>query len=338
MARPVRRGRVVAASVGAAAAIAGGALGGCASGPADPRDATGPSSPADAALAPFAIDEDFPDPDLVRVGDLWWAYATNGPGVNVRAATSADLSEWEVSAVDALPDLPSWASSGKTWAPDVSALPDGRFVMYFTAAATAEGTQCIGVATATDPGGPFLPAGDGPLVCPVDDGGAIDPASFVDADGSRWLLFKNDGNSIGADTWLQLQRVSDDGLALSGDPVRLIRQDQPWEHDLVEAPTLVRHDGRYVLFYSAANYADDSYAMGYATADALTGPYAKADGPFFSTDRSGGRYLGPGGQDVVATDDGDVIAFHSWDELYLYRGMHVAPLRWNDGVPSVATG
>ena len=51
--------------------------------------------------------------------------------------------------------------------------------------------------------------------------------------------------------------------------------------------------------------------------------------PLLSTESSGGRYLGPGGQDILPTPDGDLIFFHGWNELFMYRGMHSAPLEWN---------
>ena len=39
----------------------------------------------------------------------------------------------------------------------------------------------------------------------------------------RYLLWKNDGNSIGKPTYIYLQRLSADGLSLAGAAVSLIR-------------------------------------------------------------------------------------------------------------------
>lgn len=284
----------------------------------------------------FAIDQDFPDPDVLEVDGAYYAYATNGAGFNVQVARSDDLAEWEVLATDALPQLPAWALGGKTWAPDVSEFAPGVFVMYFTAASATPQAQCIGVATSTGPEGPFVPADGGPIVCPPDEGGAIDPATFVDDDGSRSLVWKNDGNCCGLDTWLQIAGLSDDGLSLVGAPTRLLMQTEDWEGNLIEAPTLVKRDGVYVLLYSANDYGGDSYATGYATAPSLLGPYTKADGPLLTTGISDGRYLGPGGQDVVTAPDGsDVLVFHSWDSLFIERGINVVPLGWDAGVPTL---
>jgi len=209
-------------------------------------------------------------------------------------------------------------------------------VMYFTAASKSPSFQCIGVATATSPEGPFVAVGSAPIVCPENEGGAIDPSTFVDDDGTPYLLWKNDGNCCGLDTWLQLAELSADGTTLVGETTKLVRQDQQWEGNLVEAPTLVKRDGVYTLFYSANDYGTDAYATGYATAASARGPFTKSDGPLLTTALSGGRYLGPGGQDVVVAPDGsDRLVFHSWDSLYIQRGMNLLPLRWQNGIPTL---
>jgi beta-xylosidase len=284
------------------------------------------------------LDDDFPDPDVLEVDGTYYAYATNTATENVQVATSTDLETWELSDEDALPQLPSWVVPGKTWAPEVTQFGPGQFVMYTTTTNFDPTYQCIAVATATAPEGPFEVVGDGMLVCPAAEGGAIDASTFTDDDGSRYLLWKNDGNCCGFDTWLYLAPLSADGLTLTGEPTRLVKQDQEWEGHLVEAPTLVKRDGRYVLLYSANDYGGEEYAIGYATADAVTGPYTKGEEPLFSTGDSDGQYIGPGGQDVVVTPDGeDRLVFHSWYGGITYRGMNTLPLTWEDGRPMVTT-
>jgi len=307
------------------------ALAGCSAGGAQTETTDDAVSTDD-----FAIDQDFPDPDVVATDGRYLAYATNGAGFNVQTAESTDLETWNVLSSDALPALPDWALPGKTWAPDVSEFAPGHFVMYFTAASKNPGLQCIGVATSTTPEGPFAPAGSAPIVCPADEGGAIDPATFVDDDGTRYLVWKNDGNCCGLDTWLQIAELSADGTTLVGETTKLLMQDQSWEGNLIEAPTLVKRDGVYALLYSANDYGGDAYATGYATAPSVRGPFTKGDAPLLTTEMSDGRYLGPGGQDVVTAADGsDVLVFHSWDSLFIQRGVNVVPLTWDDGVPSV---
>ncbi|ARQ71812.1 hypothetical protein [Streptomyces marincola] len=85
---------------------------------------------------------------------------------------------------------------------------------------------------------------------------------------------------------------------------------------------------------TAGRYGDGSYFTGYATADALTGPYTKSETPLMDTENTG--ITGPGGQDVVGDGTGDRLVFHGvLSEDPLVRGMYVAPLSWTGGIPSL---
>jgi len=209
--------------------------------------------------------------------------------------------------------------------------------MYFVAEDTASRKQCIGVATAASVLGPYLPASDAPAVYPIAEGGAIDPQLFTDTDtdGTRYLVFKTDGNCCGLDTWIEMAPLSADGKTIVGTPTRLIRQTLGWEGNVVEAPTLIRHGSHYVLLYSANDYSHDQYAIGVATAVSLTGPYQKQAVPLLSTASSHGAFLGPGGQDLVVGPKDDVLVFHSWDASYAHHPMQSLPLRWRGDTPSV---
>lgn len=318
-----------AVAVAAAAALATG-LAGCSQGGAEPSADPSPS------IAPFQIDSDFPDPGALVVGDRVYAYATNTPAVNVQVATTDDMKTWKLSDQDAMPELPSWALPGKTWAPGPAELPDGRFALYFTASDATSRYQCIGVAFADKPEGPFTSPADKPLVCPTDEGGAIDASVTADQHGQRYLVWKNDGNCCGYDTWISAQPLAADGATLTGEPTRLIKQTESWEGKLVEAPVIVRHDDEYVLLYSANDYGNSSYVTGVATAKSLLGPYTKEKEPLLSTPGSKGRYLGPGGEDLITFQGQDWMLFHSWDEAFAYRGMHAVPVTWRDGIPELS--
>jgi len=283
------------------------------------------------------IDRDFPDPAVLRVGDTFYAYATNAGATNVQVAKSRDVVHWEA-LQDALPTLPHWAKHGRTWAPHVSAIVDQRasYVLYFVAQHAASSRQCIGLATSASPAGPFTPTDDNPLICQLADGGSIDPYAFVDDDGTRYVLWKNDGNCCNKDTWIYLQKMSADGLTLLDAPHRLIRADQAWEGFVVEAPTLWKRKSTYYLFYSANSYANEQYAVGYAVADSPLGPYRKSAGPLLETSTMRGPVIGPGGQDIVVTRGGQTwLVYHSWDPTISYRGMHLDELTWDNDTPIV---
>ena len=279
-----------------------------------------------------AINTNFPDPGAVFAGGYYYAYATNGGGANVQVARSSNLANW-TTYYDALPTLPTWAQAGRTWAPDVAVTANGAYNLYYTAWSRASGRQAIGVATATNPAGPFTPAGTAPLVSQASQGGAIDPSVFTDAAGAQYLLWKNDGNAIGQDTWIYIQRLSDNGLSLIGAPTQLIKQDQAWEGSLVEGPVLWARNGKFYLFYSANNFANGSYATGYAVSNSLLGPYAKPDAPLLTT-RS--TVVGPGGPEIVVGPDGNTwMLYHSWENGSAYRSMSVDRLEWEGDVPVV---
>ena len=316
----------------AALALALALLGACAEG--EQNGSSSPGSPKSGAQGPSenpVIADDFPDPDVLEVDGVYYAYATNGNNRNVRVASSTDLRTWEEHE-DAMPDLPPWIIPGKTWAPEVTEIGPGQYVLYFTATNFRPALQCIGTAVAEDPLGPFTVVGDGMLVCPAEEGGAIDAATFRDDDDTRYLLWKNDGNCCGLDTWLQLAPLSVDGLALEAPATRLVKQDLEWEGHLVEAPTLVKEDGTYVLMYSANDYGGDAYAVGFATASDVTGPYTKNPDPLLDSDSLDSAYVGPGGQDVVTgPDEEDYLVFHSWYGGNTYRAMNAVPLDWVAG-------
>ena len=291
--------------------------------------------PTTATFTNPVLDQDFPDPDVLRVGTDYYAYATNGNDINIQVAHSGDLVHWNVLG-DALPKLPNWAeqSFGWAWAPEVFSPAEGQYVMYFVAhyANSSGGTQSIGLATSKDPEGPFVSSNPKPFICQTGEGGSIDPSMFKDRDGQRYVLWKNDGNSVGLLTWLHIQKVSADGLTLEGEPHRLLTVDQGWEGSLIEAPTLWQQDGKYYLFYSANAYYDRRYAVGVAVADNVLGPYTKIKGPVLATNVGAGL-IGPGGQDIVVGPHGDTwILVHAWAPGE-YRRLYLEPLAWENGSP-----
>lgn len=305
--------------------------------PAQIRQAAAPAPLSAPAVGPGnylnpVIDRNFPDPSVLRDRGAYYTYATNGDGGTLPCARSVDLVHWTM-LPDAMPTLPAWVIPGRTWAPQVAAfVPGKRYVAYFTAHDKGSDSQEIGVAVASSPAGPFVGAGNGPLIDQRDLGGAID-ASCFDDNGTHYLVWKNDGNSRGQDTWLWGQKLSADGLTLVGTPTKLIKQDQPWEGKLIEAPTLWKHGAKYYLFYSANFYGNCSYAMGYAVAPSPLGPFVKPrTTPWLS---STSDVCGPGGQDIVTAGDGRTwMAYHMWAKgPGSYRSTSVDPLVWNGDVP-----
>ena len=193
---------------------------------------------------------------------------------------------------------------------------DGSFVMYYTAQlANSKEQHCIGAATSKNVEGPYTPSPN-PIICPLDQGGAIDPEGFKDSDGTRYLIYKIDGNSLNRKdsplhpTPLMLQEVEKGGIALKGSPIQLLDRG-PEDGPLIEAPAMGRYeqaDGSttYVLFYSSNVFTTKHYDVSYATSQSVKGPFTR------STDRlleTGGKLIGPGGMDNGV--DGHNVVFHS---------------------------
>jgi beta-xylosidase len=270
------------------------------------------------------IDADFPDPDVILVGDSYYAYATARGSTNIQLARSENLVDWKM-LPDALPDLAAWsglttaftgAPQRATWAPDIAEVDDA-FILYYTAPALkaakfqGEAPQCIGRATSARPEGPFRDTSSAPLVCQPELGFTIDPAYFEDADGNRYLLWR--GGCCGLASRIYIQKLTDDGLGVTGEIVDTgIRNDRPWEGGTAEAPTLLFRDGTYYLLYSGNNPFGYDYGVGYATSDSVLGPYEKAEeNPILVTKA---KVVGPGHQSIIEDKDGDLwLTYHAWE-------------------------
>lgn len=299
----------------------------------------------------------FPDAFVLLQGSRFIAYSTND-GPNVPMATSTDLVHWSFVADsngnrrDALPTLGSWAKSGFTWAPEVLQLGN-RYLLYYTASDRKKNAQCIGVAVATDPVGPFVDSNPQPIVCQADLGGSIDADALKDADGKLYLYFKNDGNRVHARTTLWGQPLATDGLSVTGQPTELLKDNQGWEERVVEAPTMVRSPAGYELFFSGGFFGwnpDEGglspYAMGYAGCAGPLGPCTAApENPILHSfdDREAGCLSGPGHQSIFQVGTRSFMSFHAWetssgcrkqeDNRYLY----IAPIFWKDGKPEIGS-
>ncbi len=316
--------------------------------------ASAQSDKAQTCASTPAIAGDFPDPSVLYEGgdQETFVYGTNiatpsGGLLNTPVSRAADagLKHWSAP-TDALPRLPKWARGSFTWAPAIAHRPGEEYRLYFTARYGYSGRPCIGVAVSGTPAGPFAPTSETkPLVCPLSEGGAIDPSLFQDDDGQQYLLWKTDSNCCDGTPTIYIQKLSKDGLTLLGDAADgpwlladatpLIHTDQAWEGRVIEAPTLRKHDGRYYLFYSAGNYLTNGYAVGYASAAALLGPYQKAPAPILSSSSVG--LDGPGGQDVFGGPNGETwIAFHAWREgrPQKFRALYFGRLQWTPDGPA----
>lgn len=299
---------------------------------------------------------DFPDPFVIQHGGEFLAFSTNSRGLNVPVAVSRNLTHWQPASdaagkpIDAMPALAPWVKTGRTWAPEVMKVGN-RWLLYYTAQHAGRNKQCIGVAAAADPRGPYRDTAAGPLVCQYDLGGTIDANPFRDKDGQLYLTYKNDGNAIGKKTKIWSQRLSADGTSVVGQAVALIENDAKWEAHVVEASTMVRTPDGIALLYSANDYGWQPsqrlspYAIGYAMCRSALGPCTDSPNSpilYSYNSREAGCLSGPGHQSVFRGGEGTFISFHAWaatrgcrkadDKRYMY----IAPFGWENGKPQIA--
>ncbi|KAJ6086579.1 hypothetical protein N7467_005493 [Penicillium canescens] len=295
----------------------------------------------------LGLNTNFPDPSFMKAADnKWYAFGTNGNGKRIQVARSDDFKTWTLLNVEALPTLSSWETDRDHWAPDVVLRDDGKYVMYYSGEAKSNvGHHCVGTAVADKPAGPYVPSNT-PLSCRLDRGGSIDPAGFKDKDGSRYVVFKVDGNSVGhggdcnngieplVGTPILLQKVAADGVTPIGDAVQILdRSTADNDGPLVEAPNLILHGDTYFLFYSTHCFTDPKYDMRWATASSITGPYTKTNVPLINAQNSG--LLSPGGGNVCGC--GDRMLFHGFcTEARTDRCMYVADVTLNGKTAAIA--
>lgn len=309
------------------------------------------SAQAEAPTAAPVLDTDFPDPFILPVEGGLVAYATNtwrhGHLVHVQVSLSRDGRNWSAPR-DAMPVTPAWAVQEQPdiWAPEVIKAY-GRYVMYFSARSSTvrrpDGLSlCVGAAISDRPEGPFQPMAQ-PLTC-GGQYGAIDASPFRDGN-DLWLYVKTDGNCCGAPIKVLAQRLAPNGLDLVGERTVLdaVTNDRNWEGNVVEAPRMVAHNGGYFLFYSASDYSNRAYAVGFARCERPKGPCLDAlQNPILSSTGTGPDALvGPGGESLFHWQGETWMAFHGWrrrdGDGWRYRALYIAPVDWTKDGPVVGS-
>jgi beta-xylosidase len=277
--------------------------------------------------------QDFPDPYVVESGADFYAYATQRDDLGFQCLHSKDLVHWE-----RLPDVfkPSWADD-HYWAPEVHAWK-GKWYLVYSARNRMTHKHDVAIAVGDSAHGPFHEWSklvDGS----TNNVGDIDATLYLDEKRPFLLYSAEDPRSI------EIVPLSGDLSHTVGEPTMLLKPDRPIEKQITEAPTLVKRDDRYWLFYSTgwfqSNKRDACYQIWAASSPRLFGPYVKPPKPLITTKPE--EVYSPGHQCILDLPTGESwILYHAWDNSAepLYdqnrhgRTLRMDRLRWTQSGPT----
>jgi beta-xylosidase len=185
------------------------------------------------------------------------------------------------------------------WAPQIWK-NNGKFYMAYVA------NEHIAIAEASNPKGPFI-GGKEPL---IKNKKTIDPFLFKDDNGKIYLFHVefSGGNKI------YVAQLKDDlsGIYDNTDSLCLFAQDN-WEKimgNVIEGPTVLKHNGWYYLIYSANHFKSKYYAVGYAISKSVYGPWKRSnDNPILSIEGTG----------KSGTGHGDIFYNKSYEMYYVFH-------------------
>lgn len=213
----------------------------------------------------------FADPFILFDDGVYYAYGTfSEDGIGV--ATSVNLDTWRFGVGKSQDNLALNKADSfgdrRFWAPEVYKVGQ-KYIMYYS----ADLHTCAAVAES--PLGPFRQIERKPLFA---EPGTIDNSLFFDRDGKPWMVFvKFDHGNV-----IYVTEMEADCLHVKpGTLKRILSAEEPWERSnpkcrVSEGPFVVYEKGRYILTYSANDYRDVNYGVGYATAERPEGPWVKS--------------------------------------------------------------
>jgi len=235
------------------------------------------------------------DPTIFYNNGTYYLYGTttgniaNGEGFLVY--TSSDLQKWSgpngVQNGLALKKGDAYGDKG-FWAPQILEY-NKKFYMIYTA------NENIAIASSDSPLGPFKNEHKKPI---FETGNQIDPFIFIDEDGKKYLYHVRltNGNRI------FVAELNDDLQSIKPETLtECISGTLPWENtqnvawQVTEGPTVLKHDGLYYLIYSANDFRNSDYAVGYATSKSPYGPWGKSiESPIITKKNTGQNGVGHG--------------------------------------------
>ena len=272
------------------------------------------------------------DPTIFYHDGTYYLYGTSGNDKNLgfEVYVSKNLKSWKRSDKNdgyALKKGESYGDIG-FWAPQVFEY-EGKFYMAYTA------NEHIAIATSDSPLGPFTQAEKKDLEAPVKQ---IDPYIFIDDDGKKYMYHVRltEGNR------LFVAELKDDFSGIKAETLTYcFHAEEPWENTqnvdwtVSEGPAIIKHEGLYYFIYSANDFRNPDYAVGYAVSESPMGPWRKSPtNPIF--DKSDAGINGSGHGDFFFDSKGKlryVLHTHNSDEKVSPRKTALIELEFKeDGI------
>ncbi len=230
------------------------------------------------------------DPTIFADKGKFYLYGTSSDK-GFEVYQSADLKNWTGPAGKNSGFVLSKGQSFGTqgfWAPQVFKR-GGKYYMSYTA------DEHIAIASSDSPLGPFRQK---ELKALSGTGKQIDPFLFFDDTGKVYLYHVKlqNGNRI-----FVVEMKPDLSDVIMGTEKECITGTQLWENTqktewpVTEGPTVIKHKSLYYLIYSANDFRNIDYAVGYATSESPLGPWKKYSGnPIISRQKIGFNGTGHG--------------------------------------------
>lgn len=253
------------------------------------------------------------DPTIFYHDGTYYLYGTSGNDKNLgfEVYVSKNLKSWKRSDKNdgyALKKGESYGDIG-FWAPQVFEF-EGMFYMAYTA------NEHIAIANSESPLGPFTQTEKKDLQAPVKQ---IDPYVFIDDDGKKYLYHVRltEGNR------LFVAELKDDFSGIKEETLTYcFHAEEPWENTqnadwtVSEGPAIIKYEGLYYFIYSANDFRNPDYAVGYAVSESPMGPWTKStSNPIF--DKADAGINGSGHGDFFVDAKGKlryVLHTHNSDE------------------------
>ena len=257
---------------------------------------------------------DFSDPDVIRVGGMYYMVASDFHFLGMQVLESEDGVNWRyISQIYRRLDEPGWDAmvhyAGGSWAPAIR-YHNGLFYVYFCTP-----DEGLFMSTASDAHGPWSP-----LHCVQHVEKWEDPCPFWDDDGQAYL-----GRSRHRAGTIIVHRMSADGRTLLDEGVTV------YTGPVAEGTKFMKRNGYYYLIIP-----EGGVGTGWQTvlrARNIYGPYERR----IVLEQGSTNVNGPHQGALVEGNNGEWWFYHFQETPVLGRIVHLQPARWVDDWPVIGT-